>query len=462
LGDFNEILSNDEKNGGVPRPQACMDQFQDALESCGLGDLGFVGDKFTWRNHCRDVNGYICERLDRATGNSEWCLKFLGFRVVNGNPRHSDHRPVVVEMEGEDDGPRGKSSFRFEARWTKEDGCDDLIQEAWKRGWQDGGRSVAQVMRGVAGHLMTWSRDVVGELEQRIKKARQELEACMLAPISAVKVEEETRLCCHLEHLEEMKNIKWRQRAHAGWLKEGDRNTRFFHAFASAWKKKNRIKKLRREDGSEVEEGGGLTDYILSYFQDLFTSQGGDRMPELLAAVKPCVTPAMNECLAGEFTAMEVKAALDHIGDLKAPGPDGMPSLVYKRYWHIMGEKIVEEVLNVLRGGELPEGWNDTYVVLIPKVKEPSRIKDLRPISLCNVLYKLVYKVLTNRLKIILLDIISDNQSAFVPGRLITDNILLAYETTHFMKSRRKKGESYVAVKADMSKDYDRVEWEFL
>jgi hypothetical protein len=208
------------------------------------------------------------------------------------------------------------------------------------------------------------------------------------------------------------------------------------------------IKKIRREDGSEVEEGGGLTDYILSYFQDLFTTQGGDRMPELLAAVKPCVTPAMNECLAGEFTTMEVKAALDHIGDLKAPGPDGMPSLVYKRYWHMMGEKTVEEV---------PEGWNDTYVVLIPKVKEPSRIKDLWPISLCNVLYKLVSKVLTNKLKIILPDIISDNQSAFVPGRLITDNILLAYEATHFMKNRRKKGESYVAVKADMIKAYDRV-----
>jgi hypothetical protein len=127
-----------------------------------------------------------------------------------------------------------------------------------------------------------------------------------------------------------------------------------------------------------------------------------------------------------------------------------------------MGDTIIKEVLNVLRGGDMREGWNDTFIVLIPKVKDPSRIKDLRPISLCNVLYKLVSKVLANRLKLVLPDIISDNQSAFVPGRLITDNILLAYEATHFLKNKKKGGESYVAVKADMSKAYDRVEWDFL
>lgn len=138
----------------------------------------------------------------------------------------------------------------------------------------------------------------------------------------------------------------------------------------------------------------------------------------------------MNDCLCREFTEAEVKVALHNIGDLKASGPDGMPSLMYKK--HFMGESVVKEVVRVLNGGPIPKGWNDTFVVLIPKVKNPSRIKDLRPISLCNMLYKLVSKVLANRLKLVLPDIISESLCAFASGRMITDNVLVAYELTHF------------------------------
>ena len=110
----------------------------------------------------------------------------------------------------------------------------------------------------------------------------------------------------------------------------------------------------------------------------------------------------------------------------------------------------------------MPEKWNNTTIVLIPKVRKPEHIKDLRPISLCNVIYKLVSKALANRLKIILLDVVSQSQSAFVPGRLITDNILIAYEATHFLKQRKKGKVGYAAIKLDMSKACDKVEWHFL
>jgi reverse transcriptase-like protein len=127
-----------------------------------------------------------------------------------------------------------------------------------------------------------------------------------------------------------------------------------------------------------------------------------------------------------------------------------------------VGEEICAVVLNFLTGGSMPADLNHTFVVLTPKVRKPVDMKELRPISLCNVSYKLISKVLANRLKKILPMIIDEHQSAFVPGRLITDNILLSSEVFHFMKNNQANKRGYMALKLDMSKAYDRVEWDFL
>jgi len=219
---------------------------------------------------------------------------------------------------------------------------------------------------------------------------------------------------------------------------------------------------LRNEYGNWVEGEEQLKHLVFKYYSALFTSQGGSLVSSFLNQIQPRVTQQMNEMLLADFASAEIKRALDQMGDLKAPGPDGMPAIFYKKCWHIVGERVIKEVLQVLNGGEMPAGWNDTNIILIPKVKNPTELKDFRPISLRNVIYKIVSKVLANRLKKILPDIISSTQSAFVPGRLITDNILVDYEVTQFLRNKKKGKTGYAAVKLDMSKAYDRVEWSFL
>ena len=130
-----------------------------------------------------------------------------------------------------------------------------------------------------------------------------------------------------------------------------------------------------------------------------------------------------------------------------------------------MGESVIIDVLDFLYNGNMLPDINHTDIVLIPKVKNPKRISEFRPISLCNVIYKIISKVLAKRLKQILPQIISPSQSAFVPRRLITDNVLVAYETLHTMHSRKKKKKRWgvggkkgsMVLKLYISKAYDRV-----
>ena len=136
----------------------------------------------------------------------------------------------------------------------------------------------------------------------------------------------------------------------------------------------------------------------------------------------------------------------------KAPDIDGMHALFYQEFWHIVREDVIDFIKLWWQGGANIDSLNETCIMLIPKCSHPKQMGDFRPISLCTVLYKIISKMMANRLRTFLSDIISTHQNAFVPGRLITDNVMIALEIFHGMK-RRSEGRVWTtAFKSDMSK----------
>jgi hypothetical protein len=202
--------------------------------------LGFSRDIFTWRNKQTTGNTHIRERLDRVVANAGWRMKFPLMHVKNGDPYHSDHRPIVVLTEMFPQRRSGGGGFHFEASWIKEEGCRKVIEEAWNLNSVGDGR-LRESIRGVAASLKDWSVNVLGDLEKRLKKAKKELEKWRRETISDDSVRREAVWSFKVDRLEEQIDLYWRQRAHVNWLQYGDRNMTYFHNACSVRRRRNRI-----------------------------------------------------------------------------------------------------------------------------------------------------------------------------------------------------------------------------
>ena len=174
------------------------------------------------------------------------------------------------------------------------------------------------------------------------------------------------------------------------------------------------------------------------------------------------VSRSENESLLVPFTYDDFELAVKQMHPDKAPGSAGLNPSFYHKFWPVLGQDIFHACIVWLEKLEFSANLNDTLLTLCPKCDSPTTMCDLRPIALCNVLYKIIAKVLAKRLKRILPNIISLTQSAFVPGRSILDNVIVAFEVLHSMKRKVKCKTGEVALKIDISKAFDTVTWTFL
>lgn len=165
--------------------------------------------------------------------------------------------------------------------------------------------------------------------------------------------------------------------------------------------------------------------------------------------------------LSREVTIEETRRALSSMQNQKAPGSDGFHPLFFKSQWEIIGHSIWDFTRTCFTNPSLIQEVNHTLITLIPKGEDPSKVAHFRPIALCNVVYKIVTKVVTQRLRNVMPYVVSDNQSSFIPGRSTIDNILVLQETIHSFKHLHGK-RGFMIVKLDLEKAYDRLEWTFI
>ncbi|XP_057444610.1 uncharacterized protein LOC130736850 [Lotus japonicus] len=425
IGDFNDILSPFDKLGGDPPDLGHIQWVNQMCGDCGLFEVEFSGKRFTWSNN-RTAPGTIEERHDLALVNDEWTALWPATTIVHFQRRQSDHSPILLTCgtsRGRKELKRTRM-FRFEELWLQEGvECAEVVTESWCTG----GTYFLARIAAVSSALDGWGRSKFGNLPRKIADQQ-----ALLQNLQEKIQTEQVRLATseaskELDNLLEQEEIWWGQRSRATWLKHGDKNSKFFHQKASQRRKRNMIEQLRDDRGRKFEEDKDISRVLMDYFTNLFATSHPSGVEEVTSLVAGRLSTAHLTILSEPFSKEEVEEALFQMHPTKAPG-------------------II----------------NHTLLVLIPKIKKAEHANQYRPISLCNVIFKIVTKTIANRLKLILPDLISENQSAFVPGRLITDNALIAYECFHYMKKKITGRNGTMALKLDMSKAYDRIEWSFL
>lgn len=455
FGDFNDLLYSADKKGRNPHPQSLLEGFKRTIEDLALTEVELKGGKFTWEKS-KGTSDHIRERLDRTFASEIWWQKYPLCTLTVLHAVVSDHEPIKLELLNTSISKK-QFRFKFENTWLKEKSFSTDVEDHWK---QLPAVHLLPKLTAVSAYMAKWGRVFFHKFRDKVVQQKMIVEE--------LKDREDDDGIQHYfdekEKLNELlyhEELYWKQRAKTFWLEGGDTNSKFFHAAATSRRKLNHISALRTDDGTIVTKHEELCSLLKNYYTKVFDEgEAVTRSSYTGNMVK--VDQLQNTMLTADLNFEEFTEAVKGMHPDKASGPDGLNPAFFQHFWKVLGMEVFKCCKNWLNECRFSSTVNDTTLVLIPKKENVEEVKDLRPIALCNVLYKIIAKVLSNRLQRILPVLISEEQSAFVPGRHITDNVLVAFELLHFMKRKNRGQEGEVALKLDISKAYDRVSWQYL
>ncbi|GAV91932.1 hypothetical protein CFOL_v3_35317, partial [Cephalotus follicularis] len=392
-----------------------------------LGDFNVTRFSHEHNNNGRvtkameEFNSAIAKKLDRALGNCKW-FKIFGDSIVHTyNQGISDHAPLSIQLMQQ--AQSAGRPFKFVNFWANHPDFLNLVRHVWSQTYEGSPLRIIQLkLKSLKPHLKKLSTRpdlVTTRLRQELEKVQLELDG---KPEDVELKKQEIRLRNELAISTKNEEVFFKQKSRIHWLQEGDSNTAFFHIVVKVRQSKNHFVKIQNEQGLWLETKQEIAQDGIDYFKNLLGHQG--RQLHQVTDYPKRLSADHENILGSPVTRHEVEKAFYSLNPNKAPAPDGYNGYFCVKAWQVIGDECVEAVF--FASYSMPQTLNATILALIPKCSNPSRYADFLPISCCNFLYKVITKILANRIKLWLHHIIYPAQSAFIGGRQIEDNILLA------------------------------------
>lgn len=456
LGDFNSVTDPSEKKGNCPFSSSEIRDFNKFILDAGLLDIPLAGRKYTW--YCS--NGSATSRLDRflISGGFLTCWPNV---IQKGLPKSvSDHCPVVLFDKEINWGPK---PFKFLDCWLDHPDFRNFVRNEWKSFEVHGSASfiIKEKLKMLKNSLRAWNHQCFGHLDSKINSIKKDLEELHIQleenSWDATDLSRKRSLNSELWQLLKRKECLAAQKSRSKWIKEGDTNSKFFHATLKSRRLRNEIQGFLIGD-QWIEDVNSVKEEAHNYFSKQFSCPTWER-PSLEGITFKQISAADNHSLTKPFDEAEIKEAVWNCGSSKSPGPDGFNFRFIKEFWDILKAEVCNFIYEFHDTGKFVRGFNPSFVVLLPKNENPLSLKEFRPISLINSMYKILAKILSKRLAVALNSVIADNQSAFLYSRNISEGILISNEIIDEAK-RKKKGLCIFQV--DFEKAFDSVDWSFI